>query len=64
MRSQDGRDVVFVAQNGRAERRAVAVNSVAGEEAVIGGGVASGEKVITDSPTGLADGVKVREAKQ
>lgn len=64
IRSQDGRDVVLVVKNGRAERRAVAVNSVAGEEAVIGAGVAAGEIVVTDSPAGLADGVKVKEAKQ
>jgi RND family efflux transporter MFP subunit len=64
VRSQDGRDIVLVVQNGRAERRAVAVNSIAGDEAVLGAGVSSGEKVITDSPAGLADGVKVKEAKQ
>ena len=64
VRSQDGRDIVLVVQNGKAERRAVTVNSISGDEAVLGAGVSSGEKVITDSPTGLADGVKVKEAKQ
>jgi len=64
VRSQDGRDIVLVVQNGRAERRAVAVNSITGDEAVLGAGVSSGEKVITDSPAGLADGAKVKEAKQ
>jgi len=64
VRSQDGRDIVLVVQSGRAERRAVAVNSIAGDEATLSAGVSSGEKVITDSPAGLADGVKVKEAKQ
>ena len=64
VRSQDGRDIVLVVQNGKAERRAVTVNSVAGDEAVLSAGVSSGEKVITDLPTGLVDGVKVKEAKQ
>jgi len=64
VRSQDGRDVVLVVQNGRAERRAVAVNSIAGDEAVLGAGVSVGEKVIVDSPAGLAAGVKVKEVKQ
>ncbi len=63
IRQQDGRDVVLVVQNGKAERRAVSVNSASGNEAVIGAGVAAGEKVIVDSPAGLADGVKVKEAK-
>jgi HlyD family secretion protein len=64
VRSQEGRDIVLVVQDGKAERRAVAVNSIAGDEAILGAGVSSGEKVITNSPAGLADGVKVKEAKQ
>ena len=64
LRQQDGRDIVLVVNSGKAERRAVTVNSVNGNEAVIGAGVSGGEKIITDSPTGLADGVKVKEAKQ
>lgn len=63
IRQQDGRDVVLVVQNGKAERRAVTVNSTGGNEAVIGAGVSAGEKVIADSPSGLTDGVKVKEAK-
>lgn len=64
IRSQDGRDVVLLVQNGRAERRAIAVNSISGDEALIGAGLSVGERVITDSPTGLGDGVTVKEAKQ
>ncbi len=63
IRQADGRDVVWVLQNGRAERRAVKVNSTDGNDAEIGAGVSAGEKVITDSPDGLAEGAKVKEAK-
>jgi len=63
IRQQDGRDVVLLVQNGKAERRAVTVSSTSGNEAVIGAGVSTGEKVITDSPAGLVDGAKVKEAR-
>lgn len=62
LRSQDGHDVVWLVKNRRAERRAVAVTSVNGDEAVIGAGLAEGDQVVTDSPAGLADGVKVKVA--
>ena len=60
---QDGRDVVLVVQNGRAERRAVTVNSLGADEAVISAGVAAGEKVVAEWPKGLVDGAAVREKR-
>jgi len=57
----DGKDVVFILANGRAERRAVSVASSNGEESVLSAGVAAAEAVIVDPPTGLADGAGVRE---
>ena len=63
VQQQDGRDVVFVVQKNRAERRAVTVSTTIGNESEISAGVASGEKVILNSPAGLSDGVKVKEAK-
>ncbi|MGD0650795.1 MAG: efflux RND transporter periplasmic adaptor subunit [Verrucomicrobiia bacterium] len=63
VQQQDGRDVVLVVQNGRAERRAVTVSSTGGEEAVISAGVAAGDRVVVDGPTGLADGAAVKEMK-
>jgi HlyD family secretion protein len=63
VQSQEGRDVVFVVQNGRAERRAVTVSSTAGDEAVIGADIAAGERVVVDSPAGLSDGAAVKEKK-
>ena len=63
LRQQDGRDVVLVLLNGKAERRAVTVSSTLGDETVISAGLAAGEKVIVDSPAGLRDGVPVKEKK-
>lgn len=63
IRQQDGRDIVMVVQNGHAERRAVTVSSINGAEALIGAGVSAGEKIVTDAPAGLTDGVKVKEKK-
>ncbi len=61
--SQDGRDVVFVFQNGRAERRAVTVSRTENDDAVLSAGVADGETVIVDAPPNLKDGMAVKEKK-
>ncbi|HZR16368.1 MAG TPA: efflux RND transporter periplasmic adaptor subunit [Verrucomicrobiae bacterium] len=60
---QDGRDVVMVVQNDRAERRAVTVANSTADESAINAGLAAGERVILDWPPGLTDGTKVKEAK-
>ena len=64
IQNQDGHDVVFVVQNGRAERRAVTVVSVLNDQTTLGAGVSSGEKVIVDPPQEVKDGAKVKEKKQ
>lgn len=61
VRQVDGHDVVFVVQNGRAERRAVTVSRSSADEAAISAGISAGEKVVVDGPAGLADGAAVRE---
>ena len=63
LHSLNGRDAVFVVQNGRAERRAVTVNAARDEEAVIVSGLTTGERVIIDTPKGLSDGAAVKENK-
>ena len=63
VQSQDGRDVVFVVQNGRAERRAVTVIDTQGDDSVLSAGVSAGESVIVDSPASLADGMAVKARK-
>jgi RND family efflux transporter MFP subunit len=60
---QDGHDVVLVVLNERAERRAVTVTGSTGDETTISAGLSAGEKVILDWPTGLTEGVKVKEQK-
>ncbi len=61
VRSQDGRDIVFVIQNGRAERRAVTISGTQAEDSEISAGLSAGESVATDPPPGLADGAAVEE---
>ncbi len=64
LQQQDGKDVVMVLQNGRAERRPVTVASVGADEAIISAGLTVGERIITDAPKGLNDGASVREIRQ
>ena len=61
LRNEEGRDVVFVVQNARAERRAVSVESTEGDQTVLKAGLTNGEKVIVDAPVGLVDGSPVKE---
>lgn len=64
VQQQDGRDVIFVVQNNRAERRAVTLSSRANDEVVVAAGVSAGDKVILDVPAGLAEGAMVKEARR
>jgi HlyD family secretion protein len=57
---QDGRSVVLVMQNGKAERRAVTVSGTRQDDVVVTAGVGAGERVITTWPNGLKDGMAVR----
>jgi RND family efflux transporter MFP subunit len=63
VQSRDGRDVVFVVQHGRAERRAVTVIDTQGDDSVLSAGVSAGESVVADPPAGLNDGMPVRARK-
>ena len=63
LRKDDGRDVVFVVNGEKAERRAVTVGvDAGGEDAMVLAGVAAGERVVVEAPDDLADGdpVEVR----
>ena len=57
---RDGRTVVFVVRDGRAERRAVTVSGPPTGDAQLGG-VAPGERVVLDPPAALSDGSAVKE---
>ena len=58
-----GRDVVFVVQDGRAERRAVRLGTSEAEEAIVLSGISPGESVVVEGPDFLADGDRVDERK-
>jgi hypothetical protein len=61
VRQDNGRDVVMIYREGRAERRAVTLGIARDLEVAITAGVSAGEKVIVDWPAGLTDGAKVQE---
>jgi len=63
VQQQEGREVVMVVRNGRAERRAVTVSGTLNGEANIRAGVAAGERVVVDWPKGLQDGAAVKESR-
>jgi RND family efflux transporter MFP subunit len=60
VQQQEGRDVVLVVQNGRAERRAVTISSSLNDEVAVSAGVAAGERVIIDPPQSIVDGSAVK----
>jgi RND family efflux transporter MFP subunit len=60
VRQEDGKDVVYVEAEGRAERREVTLGGTQGDARQVTGGVAPGENVIVDAPPALADGVAVK----
>jgi RND family efflux transporter MFP subunit len=61
VRSQEGRDVVFVVKEERAERRAVKVGPTNGDQVEVVAGINSGERVVVEGPATLADGTRVKE---
>jgi hypothetical protein len=63
LQNQDGHDVIFVVENGRAERRAATVSETQGDDAVLSAGAGAGDKVIVEAPAGLKDGMAVKEKK-
>ena len=63
LQNQDGHDVIFAVQNGRAERRAVTVSETQGDDAVLSAGASAGDRVIVEAPAGLKDGTAVKEKK-
>jgi multidrug efflux pump subunit AcrA (membrane-fusion protein) len=59
VRSDAGRDVVFVVHDDRVERRAVTAGAADGDQIEIVSGLTAGEKVVVDAPAGMKDGDKV-----
>lgn len=63
VRQRDGRDLVFIAHDGRAERRAVTVALRNGDEVTLSAGLSGGERVITEGPVDLTDGAPITEVQ-
>jgi HlyD family secretion protein len=63
VRQRDGKEVVWVVQGGRAERRAITTGSTRGDEVTISAGLNGGERIVIDPVENLADG-PVTEAKR
>jgi RND family efflux transporter MFP subunit len=59
VRTDDGRDVVFVVKDGRAERRAVKVGTTEGDQVEILSGLTAGERVVVEGPATIGDGARV-----
>ena len=60
---QSGQDIVWVARNGRAELRSVAIGASNGDDIAIKNGLATGEKLIVSDPAKLVEGGPVKEAQ-
>ncbi len=61
---RDGRDLVWVVRDGRAERRAITVQTRRGDEASVATGLSGGEKVVVGGTDKVVDGARVKEAKR
>jgi RND family efflux transporter MFP subunit len=59
VRSDAGKNVVFVVHEDRVERRAVATGAAEGDQIEIASGLTAGEKVVIDGPATIKDGDKV-----
>ncbi len=59
VRKTDGRDVAWVVQDGKVERRAVTVSDSRGDDAILTAGLSSGETVVLNPPATLTDGTAV-----
>lgn len=59
VRQVEGRDVVFVIHQGRAERRAVTLSERRTQDVILSAGLNAGESVAVDAPSDLVDGTVV-----
>jgi len=64
IRQDDGKDVVFLVRDGRAERRAVTLGGTLGDDRQVQAGVSAGDAVIVEAPPTLKDGDAVQEREK
>ncbi len=60
VRQDDGRQVVFVVKDGKAERRAVSLGAQRGADVEVTAGIAAGDVVVVNGPSELRDGQPVK----
>jgi len=61
VQKMDGHDIVWVAQSGHAERRAVTVFGTRGGDTLITSGLSAGEKIVIHPPKELTDGSRIND---
>jgi HlyD family secretion protein len=61
VRQLDGRDIVWLAKDGRAERRAITVGATRGDEVTVTAGLNGGERLIVEGSDKLAEGSRITE---
>jgi RND family efflux transporter MFP subunit len=64
VRARDGRDIVWVARDGRVMSRAVTVAARNGDEITLAAGLTGGEIIVIEGPDNLADGTAISETKK
>ena len=60
---RDGKDIVWIVNDGRVERRAVTLGATRGNEVSVSAGLSGGEKLVLNAPDNLVDGGRVKESK-
>ena len=63
LRQRDGRDIVWIAHEGRASSRAVAVTAKNASEVTLSSGVSPGETVVVEPPAELVENSLISEEK-
>jgi HlyD family secretion protein len=64
VREQDGRSVVWIVRDGRAEKRAITPGPARGDDVAIVAGLNGGEKVVVEGAEQLTEGGRVTEGKR
>ncbi|HEU4516887.1 MAG TPA: efflux RND transporter periplasmic adaptor subunit [Steroidobacteraceae bacterium] len=64
IRQDDGKDVVFLMREGRAERRAISLGGTLGDDRQVRAGVSAGDAVIVEAPATIKDGDVVQEREK
>jgi RND family efflux transporter MFP subunit len=64
IRTANGKDVIWVVNAGRLERRAVRAAGISGDQVEVAAGLNAGERIVVEGPPDLAEGTVVKEMTQ